>query len=215
MTTASRSTIVQTVSRCIVARSWAIGTASTVSAAPAGEQPLGERLDARPGSCAGRRRSRARRARAAARRRPRATPGPPGCRRRAARCRRSAGGGGRSRRSSCSRAGGPASRAGHRDPWSSQTRGVAGEQQVGQRADDEVCGSIMRSTSPPGCTGSSSCAMPGHQHRARGPRTAAGARCSRSAGTSAEPIGRAAARRRAAASRASATSSASVSSSCR
>ena len=35
MTTASRSTIVQTVSRCIVARSWEIGTASTARAAPA------------------------------------------------------------------------------------------------------------------------------------------------------------------------------------
>ena len=35
MTTASRSTIVQMVSRCIVARSWAMGTASTVDAIPA------------------------------------------------------------------------------------------------------------------------------------------------------------------------------------
>jgi hypothetical protein len=34
MTTASRSTIVQIVSRCIVARSCAIGTASTVCASP-------------------------------------------------------------------------------------------------------------------------------------------------------------------------------------
>ena len=35
MTTRSRSTMVQTVSRCIVARSCAIGTASTVWATPA------------------------------------------------------------------------------------------------------------------------------------------------------------------------------------
>jgi hypothetical protein len=34
ITTASRSTIVQIVSRCIVARSCAIGTASTVCASP-------------------------------------------------------------------------------------------------------------------------------------------------------------------------------------
>ena len=34
ITTASTSTIVQTVSRCMVARSWAIGTASTVWASP-------------------------------------------------------------------------------------------------------------------------------------------------------------------------------------
>ena len=34
VTTVSASTMVQTVSRCIVARSWAIGTASTVRASP-------------------------------------------------------------------------------------------------------------------------------------------------------------------------------------
>ena len=98
MTTASRSTIVQTVSRCIVARSCAIGTASTVARRAGREQPLRERLDARraraladaDGEHARREHEHvaALEPRLVARR----------CRRRAARCRRSAGGGGRSRR---------------------------------------------------------------------------------------------------------------------
>ena len=46
ITTASTSTIVQTVSRCMVARSCAIGTASTVVRQPAVEHVPGQPLDA-------------------------------------------------------------------------------------------------------------------------------------------------------------------------
>ena len=46
ITTASTSTIVQTVSRCMVARSCAIGTASTVCASPRVEHRAGQPLDA-------------------------------------------------------------------------------------------------------------------------------------------------------------------------
>ena len=136
MTTASTSTIVQTVSRCIVARSCAIGTASTVWASAAVEHRPGPAARPRRRSSARRPRRRRRRARAAARRRPRP-----------ARCRA---------RSSCSvpanrgwwRVDRPGQRrlplagrhrqAGDRDLVADPHARVAGEQQVGQRVDHEV-----------------------------------------------------------------------------
>ena len=60
ITILSTSTIVQTVSRCMVARSWAIGTASTVCARSSCEDLAGQPLDARPASSARRRRRRSR-----------------------------------------------------------------------------------------------------------------------------------------------------------
>ena len=135
MTTASTSTIVQTVSRCIVARSWAIGTASTVCASPRANTRRASR-SAPPGVV----------------RSPMPTATTPGASSRTSppsRCSQLRAveqlDAGEARVVGVDGAGegalavpGRHRQARHRDLVADPDRGVAGEQQVGQRVDDEV-----------------------------------------------------------------------------
>ena len=72
-------------------------------------------------------------------------------------------------------------------PLSSQTAESRVNRRFGSGRITNDCGSTMCSTSPPGCTGSSSRAIPAISTRASSAE-GSGARCSRSAGTSAGPI---------------------------
>ena len=66
-------------------------------------------------------------------------------------------------------------------PWSSQTAESRVKSRFGSGRITNDCGSTMCSTSPPGCTGSSSRAIPAISTRARS-ADGSGPRCSRSAG---------------------------------
>ena len=135
ITILSTSTIVHTVSRCMVARSWAIGTASTVWARPLCEDLAGEPLDAgrrRPladadGDHAGRQQQHVTALDVLV---------APAVDR--ARCRRSAGAGVDQLGQLGLAAPGRHRQRGDGHAVADPDAGVAGEQQVGQRVDEEV-----------------------------------------------------------------------------
>ena len=145
ITILSTSTIVHTVSRCMVARSWAIGTASTVCARPAREDLAGQPLDAggrRPladadGDHAGREQQHVAALDVLA------LPAVDLAGAREARVL-----GVDQLGQLASRARGPASPASDRDPVAHPDAGVAGEQQVGQRVDQEVVAGEQRGDQP-------------------------------------------------------------------
>ena len=166
MTIVSTSTIVHTVSRCIVARSCAIGMASTVWARSAAKTRRASR-SAPAAWCARRHRSRSRPGRAAARRRPRRVRAPG---RRCAACRRSADGRCRSpgvSGVSRSRAG---MRRGGRDPVWTQTQESRVKSRLGSGSmrKSSVASSWSPARGPPR---TSSCGRPrqGPRQLARGP----------------------------------------------